>query len=608
MTIPRIRLLNRLLADQIAAGEVVERPASVLKELMENSIDSGATQIDVVIQEGGFRLIKVRDDGCGIEQHDLRLAVSRHATSKIAAIEDLSSITSLGFRGEALASIASVSRFWISSKPAHQTQAWQLHLDGSEAELELQPTSHPTGTTVVVQDLFFNTPARRKFMRSEKTEYLQMEEVFKRIALSHLSIGFTFTYNQRTTYRLLAATTAAQQQRRIAKVFGNPFLENACHVDMQATDLAVTGWLGLPNFSRSQNDLQYVYLNGRLVRDRVINHALRQAYDDLLPTGRHAVFVLYLTVNPSIVDVNVHPTKHEVRFPQARLIHDFLVYAVRRGLQHLDKENSPAEEQQAIAVEKNWLSAEKPFVHVAETAASYEKLPEPIIEPVVETIVASVVDTPVEAPARLERNPEPLLLVQEVESFESEVKTKNNPWGRPLALLQKRWLMSETENGVLLIDTYGAQWTLAVKQAQDAYKRAHLPAQPLLFPHTQVLKKNMIAPLLEYTDRLKEVGITVEQLAPTTIVVRTLPRLLADLDKNGFLLALCEQLRHFHLEISDILTLAGQYVIPMALISTFQQQALLEDLHLYMPLNFSKLPAFCDLMTYEELSNRVGVP
>ncbi|MFI4954629.1 MAG: DNA mismatch repair endonuclease MutL [Gammaproteobacteria bacterium] len=298
--IPRIRLLNRLLANQIAAGEVVERPASVVKELLENSIDAKASQIDVTIQQGGFHHIKVRDDGCGIEQPDLRLAVCRHATSKIVKVEDLSYIDTLGFRGEALASIAAVSRFWMSSKPAQQTQAWQVHLNGLDTEIELQPTAHPTGTTVMVEDLFFNTPARRKFLRSERTEYLQIEEVFKRIALSHLNIGFSLTHNQRMIYRLLPATTDMQQQRRVAKIFGNNFIEHACNVDMQATGLALTGWLGLPTLSRSQNDLQYIYLNGRLVRDRVINHALRQAYEDILPTGRNALYILYLTVEPTM--------------------------------------------------------------------------------------------------------------------------------------------------------------------------------------------------------------------------------------------------------------------------------------------------------------------
>jgi DNA mismatch repair protein MutL len=316
----RINLLSQRLANQIAAGEVVERPASVVKELLENSLDSGATRLDIDVEQGGVKLIRVRDNGTGIQKDDLALALSRHATSKIKELADLESIGSLGFRGEALASISSVSRLSLQSLAAAASDglAWQVQVEGQDMEAAVTPVSHPEGTTVEVRDLFFNTPARRKFLRTEKTEFGRIEETVKRLALSRFDVQFTLNHNQRSVHQLQAARSDFEKQRRVGLVCGPAFVENSVFVDMERAGLRLWGWVSLPTFSRSQADLQYFYVNGRIIRDKLVAHAIKQAYRDVLFHGRHPAYVLYLELSPAAVDVNVHPTKHEVRFRDSR--------------------------------------------------------------------------------------------------------------------------------------------------------------------------------------------------------------------------------------------------------------------------------------------------
>ncbi len=329
----RIRVLDPRLANQIAAGEVVERPASVVKELVENAIDAGSSRIEVELEAGGARLIRVRDDGSGIGEDDLPLALSRHATSKIVSLEELEGVASLGFRGEALASISSVSRLELVSNPAEDpTAGWRVVAEGRNMEPRVSPAPHPRGTSVTVRDLFFNTPARRKFLRTEKTEFGHVEEAFRRQALSRYDIGWTLRHNHKTVHQLRPGEDVASRERRIAALLGKAFLEHALHLDLEASGLRLWGWVGLPTHSRAQADQQYFFVNGRVVRDRLVAHAVRQAYRDVLFHGRHPVFVLYLEVDPSVVDVNVHPTKHEVRFRDGRLVHDFLFSSLHRAL------------------------------------------------------------------------------------------------------------------------------------------------------------------------------------------------------------------------------------------------------------------------------------
>ncbi|MCK3655207.1 DNA mismatch repair protein MutL [Pasteurellaceae bacterium Macca] len=329
-----IHLLPPQLANQIAAGEVVERPASVVKELVENSLDAGATQIQIEIEKGGSQLIRIRDNGCGIGKQDLILALARHATSKIANLEDLETILSLGFRGEALASISSVSRLTLTSRPAYQNEAWQAYAQGREMAVEIQPASHPVGTTIDVANLFFNTPARRKFLRTDKTEFAHIDEVVRRIALAKPNVSFTLTHNDKTVrhYKAVANQSVEQQQKRIRAICGEEFIHHGVHLDWQHGDLHLHGWIGSPQFSRPQNDLCYSYVNGRMMRDKTINHAIRQAYGERLAKEVYPAFVLFLDLHPSQVDVNVHPAKHEVRFHQGRLVHDFIYQGVLNAL------------------------------------------------------------------------------------------------------------------------------------------------------------------------------------------------------------------------------------------------------------------------------------
>jgi DNA mismatch repair protein MutL len=328
----RIRALPERLANQIAAGEVVERPASVLKELLENSLDSGAERISVDIEHGGARLIRVRDDGVGIHRQDLALALDRHATSKIASLDDLENVASLGFRGEALPSIASVSRLELSSCPAGGESGWKLAAAGRAAQASPQPVPHPQGTTVTVKDLFYNTPARRKFLRTEKTEYRHLEDVLKRAALSRFDCAFSLRHNGRESYSLPAASSDAERERRVAKLCGAAFMQQALALCFEAADLQLSGWTGGPGYSRGVSDLQYFFVNGRMVRDNLLRHAVRHAHHGIVESGRQPAYVLFLRISPAQVDVNVHPSKHEIRFRDARSVHDFIVRSLRHAL------------------------------------------------------------------------------------------------------------------------------------------------------------------------------------------------------------------------------------------------------------------------------------
>lgn len=323
-----IQLLPISLANQIAAGEVIERPSSVVKELVENSLDAGADAIVIDIEQGGRRRIRIRDNGSGIAHHELALALSRHATSKISSLADLEAILSMGFRGEALASISSVARLTLTSKTAAQPEAWEAWVEGRDMTAQIQPASHPIGTTVDVQDLFFNTPARRKFLRTDKTEFAHIDEVVKRLALARFDVRFSLNHNHKLV-RQYPAVSSDRGSDRVARVCGSQFIDEAVFVDDSAASWRLWGWISPPHACRHQADVQYFYVNGRMLKDRLLAHAIRQAYSDQLGDERSPTFVLYLELPASEVDVNVHPAKHEVRFQQARQIHDFIMQALR---------------------------------------------------------------------------------------------------------------------------------------------------------------------------------------------------------------------------------------------------------------------------------------
>lgn len=339
-----IQILSPQLANQIAAGEVVERPASVVKELVENSLDAGATELWIDIEKGGCKKILIRDNGSGIAQAELELALCRHATSKISTLDDLEQIVSLGFRGEALASISSVSRLTLTSKPASQDKAWQASAEGRDMQVEIKPAAHPDGTSIEVLDLFFNTPARRKFLRSDKTEFSHIDELVKRLALSRFDVSWTLTHNGQLVRQLRQAQDTGQQQKRVAALCGKAFAQQAARVNVAYEGMTLHGWLLQPD-ACAQSSVQYSYVNGRMMRDKLLNHAIRQAYGHLLLADQQPSFVLYLELDPRQVDVNVHPAKHEVRFHQARLVHDFVVSALQNALSQLE----PAARQDALA-------------------------------------------------------------------------------------------------------------------------------------------------------------------------------------------------------------------------------------------------------------------
>lgn len=360
-----IQILPPLLANQIAAGEVVERPASVVKELIENSLDAGADKIQIDIEQSGSRLIRIRDNGYGIAKAEIQLSLVRHATSKIATLDDLENILSLGFRGEALASISSVSRLTLTSRTAEQNEAWQVYAQGQEMDTTIVPASHPVGTTVEVENLFFNTPARRKFLRSDKTEFAHIDEVVKRIALAKPTVHFTLTHNGKLIHQYKAANDTNSQLKRLAAICGNDFTEHALRIDWQYEEMHLQGWVAEPRFFRSQNDFNYSYVNGRMMKDKVILHAVRQAYADYLSPDQYPAFVLFLDLDPTLVDVNVHPTKHEVRFHQARLVHDFILQGVANALAQTSELFAQNDESTMI------VETEK-SQHIAEPNAHYQ--------------------------------------------------------------------------------------------------------------------------------------------------------------------------------------------------------------------------------------------
>ncbi|HCE51551.1 MAG TPA: DNA mismatch repair endonuclease MutL, partial [Shewanella baltica] len=373
-----IQILPPQLANQIAAGEVVERPASVVKELVENSLDAGASRVDIEIDKGGSKLIKIRDNGSGIPKDELALALSRHATSKLHTLDDLEAILSFGFRGEALASISSVSRLTLTSRTADQTEAWQAHAEGADMAVKVMPAAHPVGSTIEVVDLFFNTPARRRFLKSDKTEFTHIDEWLKRIALVRGDIHFTLTHNGKTVRNYRPAMNEAQYLQRLTQVSGRPFAEQALKIECQHDDLRLSGYLQSP-WSPVITDTHYFYVNGRLIRDRLVNHAVRQAFAQKAELEQPG-YVLMLDIDPHQVDVNVHPAKHEVRFHQSRYVHDYILQALQSALEEAGELNvvhsSSLDEVEDVFVDSptSAVGIAAPFALGADTLESAQPL------------------------------------------------------------------------------------------------------------------------------------------------------------------------------------------------------------------------------------------
>ncbi|MGE6993236.1 DNA mismatch repair endonuclease MutL [Pseudomonas sp. NPDC047961] len=528
----RIQLLSPRLANQIAAGEVVERPASVIKELLENSLDSGATRIEVDVEQGGIKLLRVRDDGCGIPADDLPLALARHATSKIRDLEDLERVMSLGFRGEALASISSVSRLTLTSRTADAAEAWQVETEGRDMEARVQPAAHPVGTSVEVRDLFFNTPARRKFLRTEKTEFDHLQEVIKRLALARFDVAFHLRHNGKVVLALHPASDPGSRGRRVASVCGPAFLEQALPVEIERTGLHLWGWVGLPTFSRSQADLQYFYVNGRMVRDKLVAHAVRQAYRDVLFNGRHPTFVLFLDVDPAVVDVNVHPTKHEVRFRDNRMVHDFLYGTLHRALGDVRPEDqlaAPASVapvttvsgrdagefagqnemslaasalDQPTAAQPAWRGAgagyqaprPMPTGSVAEGQGAYREFFSPLAEVTAAALPESRDDVP--------------------------------PLGYALAQLKGVYILAENAQGLVLVDMHAAHERIMYERLKTAMASEGLRGQPLLVPESIAVSQREADCAEEHAQWFQRLGFELQRLGPESLAIRQIPSLL----------------------------------------------------------------------------------
>ncbi len=528
---PQIQLLSSRLANQIAAGEVVERPASVVKEIIENALDAGATNVDIEIEAGGSKLIRVRDNGGGIAEDDLPLALARHATSKIASLEDLERVGSLGFRGEALASIGSVSRLSLTSNASsHGSAGFTAACAGNEMEVSVSPAPHPPGTSVEVRDLFFNTPARRKFLRTEKTEFNHVLEVIKRLALSRFDVSFTLRHNGKVVHNLKAADALAadtEQRRRVATVCGPAFMEHAIAIDNRVSPFALTGWVGLPTFSRSQADLQYFFVNGRVIRDRVIAHAVKQAYRDVLYHGRHPAFVLYLQLDPALVDVNVHPTKHEVRFRDSRAVHNFIYSSLHRSLAQV----RPGEEVLAAGDETQNRS-----VGVAVDTQTGEVLDQAHLRWGSERHAAASFAGGGSSPHRAytavhpagDQVAEQMRHYARLHDLPQGEQEDTPPLGYALAQLKRIYILAENAEGLVLVDMHAAHERITYERLKTARDAQGIQSQPLLVPPSIAVSEREVILATEHTPLFQQLGFGVDVAGEETLLIREVPTALHD--------------------------------------------------------------------------------
>lgn len=520
----RIQQLSQRLANQIAAGEVVERPASIVKELLENSIDAGSSRIDIDIEQGGVKTIRVRDDGSGIEQDDMPLALSRHATSKIHELDDLESVATLGFRGEALASMASVSRLTITSNTQDGAAGWQAQAEGQEMVAEVLPAAHQRGTTVEVRDLFFNTPARRKFLRSEKTEFQRIDDMLKKLALSRFDVAFHWRHNQRTVQQLREAHTQAEQERRVATLCGPAFMQQAVFVDIEHADLRLHGWIAQPAFSRSQSDLQYFYVNGRAIRDKLVTHAIRLAFQDVLHHSRHPAYVLYLDIDPASVDVNVHPTKHEVRFRDSRRIHDFVFRSLARALADLRPDDAPAVLPDTLSAfslpttisYQNTISlADNPRSDIREASVYSSSGQYGSSERYSELYTPSAVSA-----ARIDSATTSVM--------DASSTTEIPPLGYALAQLKGIYILAENAQGLVLVDMHAAHERITYERLKTAHDNNSMARQPLLVPQSVAVSEREADAAEEYRELFEQLGLIVDRVAPESLLIRQVPVLLAN--------------------------------------------------------------------------------
>lgn len=502
-----IKQLPPQLINQIAAGEVIERPASAVKELIENSLDAGASQVSIEIEEGGSRLIRVTDDGSGINKLDLSLALSRHATSKIESLLDLESVLSFGFRGEALPSMSSVSRLTLVSRQAGESAGWSVKADGTEEELDPVPSAHPLGTSVELRDIFYNTPARRKFLKTDNTEFGHIETVVKRMALSRFDVGFSLKHNQRQVIELKPALSNEQKDQRVGLLCSQGFVEQSIEVDVVNGDLGLQGWVGLPTYSRSQADMQFFYVNGRLIRDKLINHAVRLAYKDVLFHGRHPVYVLYLTIDPTLVDVNAHPAKLEVRFRESKAVHDF----VYRRIKQLLTDTRPADHFSIKTMQPSEASSSPAYAEMQQ-----RHMPMSIADSAVRYAGKPSYQMPAMTPR--------------VNAFAGHADHQDHappPMGFAIAHLHNTYILAESEKGLILVDTHAAHERIVYEKLKKQYDAGDMPAQPLLILQKIQLSDEEMQLFEQHQSLLEGLGLELSAAGPNTLLVRAIPVLLA---------------------------------------------------------------------------------
>ncbi len=539
-----IQLLPDTLINQIAAGEVVERPASVIKELLENAIDAGATRVEIDLEEGGIRLIRIRDDGCGIPADELPLALSRHATSKIASLEDLEQVGTLGFRGEALPSIAAVSKFSITSRPAQQPTATRVEVEGGRLRAP-EPAAHPPGTTIEVRDLFYSVPARRKFLRAERTEYGHAEDLVRTLALARLQVELKLKHNGRISKHYRPVEDEASLGKRLAEALGEEFARGALRIEHEAAGLRLHGWVGLPTASRSQADQQFFFVNGRHVKDRVVAHAVKQAYADVLYHGRHPAFVLFLEIDPRKVDVNVHPAKHEVRFRDGRLVHEFIFRSLHEALagtragalavgQGVEPASLHAGAAQATAVGSQASSLDGAAgafagavygagpVAYGLQSAGFGQRPQQVGMPLREQIAAY---SALYGAAPAAANPLP-----------QEDPSQAPPLGYALAQLHGVYVLAQNAQGLVLVDMHAAHERITYERLKGQREGEGIRSQPLLVP-IELAVSEREADLAEgEAEALAALGIELQRTGPQSLSIRSVPVLLAGADAKQLVL------------------------------------------------------------------------
>jgi DNA mismatch repair protein MutL len=521
----RIKKLDDVLINQIAAGEVIERPASLLKELLENAIDAGARQIVVDVQMGGAKRISVRDDGEGMDPSDLEMSLERHATSKIANLEDLFSVASLGFRGEALPSIAAVSRMEITSRRPDADSAYRVRCEGGSRLEGPVPAAHLAGTTVTVEDLFYNVPARRKFLRTEKTEFRYLVDVVQRMALSNLHVGFELVHNSRRVFKMPPMREGEGGHARLVEIFGRDFAKQYREVDVSANGMRLWGWIGLPTFSRAQRDLQFFFVNHRAIRDKFIAHAVRRGFQDVMMHGRHPAFALHLDMDPAGVDVNVHPAKSEVRFRDGNAVHDFVyrtlhhaLASARPGDQPQTERAGPDDADRQPAADKD-LVGRYPRQHpiglqVRESGAGWESLRESASR------LAGLGASPGEAAPDDGASAEPEQIP---------------PLGFAIAQLKGVYILAENADGLVVVDMHAAHERIVYEKLKGQMRCGAVVSQPLLVPLSLSVSAGEADLAAAHEAAFAELGFELSRVARESLVVRSVPALLKDSDLPGLI-------------------------------------------------------------------------